>query len=264
METKKVHTRSPNYPSLPLEEAIQKARVIWEHAKRNPVQTEVVAKYWKYGPKSSGWRLALAALKRFGLVEYVGSKKSGEVKLTDLALRILLDVQGSSPERERAIKDAALTPGIYRELWSHWGGNLPSDDTAQTYLTLNKGFNEASVPGFLADFKKTISFAKLGATDIILDIIQEAGKFKDGEADADGEENGVENEAQRRPLRRRPMQSGMKEDVFNLDEGPVVVQYPDRMSEASYQDLEDYLQLVIRKAKRSIVSDDGKTEGDVP
>ncbi len=48
------------------------------------------------------------------------------------------------------------------------------------------------------------------------------------------------------------MQAGMKEDVFTLDEGPVVLQYPETLSKESFEDLESWLQLIIRKAKRSI------------
>ena len=51
------------------------------------------------------------------------------------------------------------------------------------------------------------------------------------------------------------MQPGIKEDVFNLEEGSVVVQYPERLTQESFDDFESYLQLVIRKAKRSIVAD---------
>lgn len=48
------------------------------------------------------------------------------------------------------------------------------------------------------------------------------------------------------------MQSGTKEDVFTLEEGQVVIQYPDRFSQESFEDLESWLQLVIRKVKRLV------------
>jgi len=56
--------------------------------------------------------------------------------------------------------------------------------------------------------------------------------------------------------RRQLLQSGVKEDVFTLDEGLVVIQYPERLSQESFEDFESWLQLVIRKAKRSIQRDD--------
>src|SRR4029077_512888 len=100
MSAKPVPHRSPAYPAIGLEEAIQKARGIWEHAKRTPVSTEVVASYWGYQAKSSGWRMAVSALKQFGLLENVDGQRSGKVKLTELAVGIILDVREPSPERD--------------------------------------------------------------------------------------------------------------------------------------------------------------------
>lgn len=248
MEDKKAITRSPSYPSTTLQEAIDKARTVWDHVKRNAVSTDKLPGYWKYGPKSSGGRLTNAALKQFGLLEYVGSKKSGEVKLTELALKIILDSREPSPERDAAVKEAALKPAIYRELWTHWEGQLPSDDTIRTYLTLNKGFNEASVQGFITDFKKTISFAKLTPAD----TMSQAGGGPDDEEEGE-EDDPVE---QPRQHRRRPMQAGMKEDTYTLGDGQVVIQWPDSIAPEEYEDLETWLQLMIRKVKRSVREDE--------
>ena len=44
--------------------------------------------------------------------------------------------------------------------------------------------------------------------------------------------------------------SGMLQEVFNLDEGPVTLTFPAQMSTTSYMDLADYFQLFLRKAKR--------------
>lgn len=49
--------------------------------------------------------------------------------------------------------------------------------------------------------------------------------------------------------------SAMRQDVWNLDEGPVVLQYPVKMSAASYQDFEDWINLQLKKIKRG--SDQG-------
>lgn len=41
-----------------------------------------------------------------------------------------------------------------------------------------------------------------------------------------------------------------RREVFALDEGDVVLTFPDNLSAASYDDLESHLQLFLRKAKR--------------
>lgn len=43
---------------------------------------------------------------------------------------------------------------------------------------------------------------------------------------------------------------GVLQEVFNLDEGPVTLTFPAKMSVASYEDLEAHLQIFLRKAKR--------------
>jgi hypothetical protein len=44
---------------------------------------------------------------------------------------------------------------------------------------------------------------------------------------------------------------GILQEVFNLDEGPVTLTFPASLSAESYQDLSDYLSLLLRKAKRN-------------
>lgn len=169
----KAFHRSPGYPQLGLEEAIRRVRLVWNHGKRSPIPVDRLAPYWGFKPASSQWRTIVAALRHFGLLESVGGKKSGEVKLTELALKILLDTREQSVDRDSAIKKAALHPALYREIWNHWTGEIPADDVMRTYLTLNKGFNEGVVSGFISDFKNTVAFANLASSDTIVPADEE-------------------------------------------------------------------------------------------
>lgn len=47
----------------------------------------------------------------------------------------------------------------------------------------------------------------------------------------------------------------MNEDTFTLEEGQVLLQWPKQFSQESYEDFEDWLELIRKKAKRSIVKD---------
>jgi hypothetical protein len=42
----------------------------------------------------------------------------------------------------------------------------------------------------------------------------------------------------------------MLQEVFNLDEGPVTLIFPSSLSEDSYQDLSDRIEIVLRGLKR--------------
>ena len=47
---------------------------------------------------------------------------------------------------------------------------------------------------------------------------------------------------------------GVRREIFGLDEGDVVLTFPENLSADSYDDLEAHLQLFLRKAKRRIAT----------
>ena len=47
-------------------------------------------------------------------------------------------------------------------------------------------------------------------------------------------------------------QIGMNQDVFTLEEGDVTIQWPKVLSQESFKDFEDWLELIKRKAKRAV------------
>jgi hypothetical protein len=134
-----------------------------------------------------------------------------------------------------------------------YGGKLPSDTSLKNLSATRTGrvpFNKDQVDKFISQLRKTIEFAKLTESDTLRPVGNETGS---GDGPRDDDEGGQQ---QSRTPARRPMQPGMKEDVFTLDEGAVILQYPKRLSKESFEDFEAYLQLVIRKAKRSIVQNE--------
>src|SRR5262245_14781162 len=116
-KVKTPRTRSPNYPAIDLETAIERAETLFRTANRHAVGYEVVAKAWSYGTKSSSFRLAIAAVRSFGLLQLEEGGKEKLAKLTPLALDIVADYPQGHPKRIEAIKTAALTPKINNELW---------------------------------------------------------------------------------------------------------------------------------------------------
>ena len=146
--------RSPSYPSLSLPQALEKARVLYEKERRNPVPPEMAAAYWGFSPKTSKGRLTRKCLELFGLLE-----GDGEVRLTERALRLLLKEEG--PERMRLLKDTAILPPLYDKLWRRYEANLPSPGELRFGLILKEGFNENTVDGFIRSYLETLDFAGL-------------------------------------------------------------------------------------------------------
>lgn len=52
----------------------------------------------------------------------------------------------------------------------------------------------------------------------------------------------------------------MNNDTFSLDEGQVVIQWPSKMSQESFEDFKAWLDIITRKAKRSVQAEDPNEE----
>src|SRR4030095_10215657 len=98
---KRTINRGPNFPAISLPKAIERAQGLYDIEKRNAVPAEVALRHWGYtNPKSSSATMTMAALRSYGLLDYVGSGKTLQVKLSPRALKVLL----KTPERDAEIK----------------------------------------------------------------------------------------------------------------------------------------------------------------
>lgn len=152
-EQKKV--RSPSFPFIGLREALERARRLYEAERRNAARPEVAVTHWGYSPKSSGGKQTIAALRAFGLLE-----ADGAVRLTELAVRLLLEDAGSEAWRE-LVRQAALSPPVYATLWERYGADLPSDRSLRAWLVMELGFNENAVGDLLRGYKETLAWSGL-------------------------------------------------------------------------------------------------------
>jgi hypothetical protein len=146
---------------MDLKSAVERARKFYAQEKRSAANVTVAASHWGYGATSSGGRQVIAALISYGLLQDEGSGEHRQVRLTDLALRIVLDDRPDSRERDEALRQAALTPKINAELLSKWPRLEVSDANLKHYLVLGRKFNENNVADFIRDLRTTVEFAKL-------------------------------------------------------------------------------------------------------
>lgn len=161
--SEKVRTRSPSYPYIDLEEAFSKAKVLYEAEKKNPIPMSSVAKHWNYSEKSSGLKLTVATLKKFGFLTETGT---GYVRVSDTAFKIIVDERPDSTERLQLLQDAALSPELYQHLWNKYGADLPSDASLKHHFLVELGFNDRVIDSVINQYKNTISFANLKNTSI--------------------------------------------------------------------------------------------------
>jgi hypothetical protein len=144
IEVRKSVERSPNFPFITLEVALERASQFYEKEKRGSAPFAIAAQHWRYSPSSSGALQTAGALKSYGLMIDEGGGSSRKLKLTDLALRILLDARPESPEREQYKRQAALAPSVVADIYQKWESELPSEATLNHYLVLDRGFNQST------------------------------------------------------------------------------------------------------------------------
>lgn len=158
--------RSPNFPSINLGKALEKADQLFRIYKMTVMPERAAHEAWENAAYGSQALLTVAALKAFGLIETEGSAKERKIQISENARLILLD----DDNKNTLLKDAALLPPIHREIWDHFDGFIPKkDDDLRKYLLIQKKFNEKSVDHFIAQFRATIDLTKLEPTPKIGD-----------------------------------------------------------------------------------------------
>jgi hypothetical protein len=160
---KRKKPRSPSYPGINLPDAIERAQGLYDAERRNAAPVDLILQHWGYKPKSGAGMVVLAALKKFRLLEDEGSGLTRRARLTDLALDIILDTREGSQKRANAIQEAALAPGIHRELLQSYPGGLPSDASLIFHLERELGFTPQAAREVVKELRSTLAFAGLDA-----------------------------------------------------------------------------------------------------
>lgn len=159
---KPVKHRSPSYPAIDLETAVERARAVHELAGSHRAPVKAIVEAWGYSLKSSGGLLTLAALKKFGLAEDEGKRDARQLWLTTLGRELVFfGTNHDSSEWTERIRSAALIPAIHAELWSKYDGQLPGDQVIRHYLVFERGFSDSAATELLAEFRRTLAFARI-------------------------------------------------------------------------------------------------------
>ncbi len=151
--------RSPSYPAINLETAIERVKRLWDQERQYPTAVETIVKHWGYRSFNGPASLTLAALKKFGLIEDEGTGAGRTATVSDLAVDILANPNDRA--RLKAIQQAALRPAVHQELWEKYGSNLPSDANLKWELTRQRSFTETGASEFIPVYRATIAYAQL-------------------------------------------------------------------------------------------------------
>lgn len=143
--------RTPDYPSLSLKEAIDKARLLHEAIGQHPTSREMVAKGMGYSGLSGASAGAVAALKKYGLLEGRGD----DIRISDRAMAILHP--HSDAEKAAAVREAAHEPELFREIADRFPGPNVGDELLKNYLYRNN-FAPSGVSSVVSTYKETLEF----------------------------------------------------------------------------------------------------------
>ncbi len=151
-----VDSRKPKYPVISLDEAIEKARALFDNDGTAGSTREAAYKHLGYKKAHGKSITVLASLEKYGLTQ----KDNKRIMLTKDAVLILLP-GGEEKKRFEAIKRCALRPELYSKLWNQYSGELPGDDTLKSQLVTEFNYSPKLVDSVIRDFRKTIKFAHL-------------------------------------------------------------------------------------------------------
>lgn len=179
---KKSKDRSPSFPFIPLQTAVERLEAYEKTFGRHATPAGKVGLAWGLKLKSSQADQTLAALRSYGFVTYDGLGDARMVSLTEEARTYIRANQESV--KQAVLKQAALRPKTIRKFWATWGTDRPMDDIALDDLILKNGFTIAGAETFLKVYDATILFAGLSKSD---KVSGDAGDLEsDEESDVSG------------------------------------------------------------------------------
>jgi hypothetical protein len=160
--------RGPAYPAISLEDAVERAtKFKAANAIRLTLNMEAAYRVLGFRGASGASRQIVASLNYYGLIDYIGKGNDRKVKLSDLALRIMLDKMPNSPERIAALKEAALKPAIHAKLAEELKLPPPSDVILERFLVLDCEYSESVAETIIKVYRDTLAYAGLNNPDII-------------------------------------------------------------------------------------------------
>ncbi len=239
-------SRSPEYPAIGLKEALEKARRVYDKDHTNKISKQVMAAHMGYKSLNGNSLTILSALSKFGLIEGRGD----ETQVSDLALMIFAHEPGTK-ERVEAINTAALSPDLFAELNARYPGQA-SDAGIRSYLLTHR-FIPGAADAAIRSYRETKDLVEAENEAYARSNPEAAFQVEMNEREQQAMDDGLSH-FPGRGNRASPPNSvesaSMRKEIIALDEGDVVIMFPDGLSTESVADLNDHLQLFIRKAQR--------------
>ena len=249
---KRVVVRSPRSPSITFKEAVDKAKVIYQHENRAATTPLVIFQHLGFKKKTGPAGRMLAALGQYGLLE---KKGVANYSVSNKAFR-LFNLPEDAPEREQIQRELAMRPLLFREIVAKYRSTgLPSDSTLKSYLVIDRGFNSGSVEEFLKVFKAAIDVAKP-----FDEAYTPGGETEEEEEDEDLE--GMDTETQQtkqKTVVMQPIPKGQLPFPLYLSQSQKAMLYvPASMTRKEYDLLKKQIENSFLVMEATILAEDSK------
>ncbi len=153
-------SRSPNYPAIPLEQAIDLVKQIHAKSRTNVIDRESAAKDMGYSGLTGRSLKILGALGQYDLVTRAGK---GDLRVTPIAVDILHGL--TNDDRLNALRHAGEAPKLFKSIRDRFTDGVPSENVIRSYL-VQQGYADSAIGPVIKAFLETNRFLEdAGAYD---------------------------------------------------------------------------------------------------
>lgn len=152
--------RSPRYPVVDLETALDLLRKLYGKVGRSDFQPAEAAVAWGYNSASGPVRSRIATLRQYGLLEGKRGRYAENPRISQRGLSLAGPNQTlRGQEYRNELQEAALTPPLFSEIYN----TMPNatDAVFRRHLVVGKGFTEDGARRFMEGYRATIKFSNL-------------------------------------------------------------------------------------------------------
>lgn len=253
--------RSPNYPQIDLGAALDLIRTAYKAEGRNKMSRAVLASHFGYSSLNGRALAKIGAVRAYGLIE----GREDDLRITPDAIDCLEAPEGSA-DRAGALARCAIRPSVFKEIAAEYP-TLPSEQNLRFHL-IKKTYTADAAGKAAQNYLNTmrlVADAGGGAESFVLDDV-DRDEMPSAPADRS---SGPPTVAQTLaatpavgPVSVSQMQHlpgpGMQQAVFPLAEGPVYLTFPAELTSDGYAELEEYLQIFLRRAARARRSEEAQ------
>lgn len=141
--------RSPSYPAISIDQAIDFISRIHKSCRANVIDRETAAREMGYNGLTGRSMKVLSDLIQFNLLEKEGK---GNVKVSQLGVDALHGIDPN--DRQQAKLEAALSPQLFRDIHERFPDGIPSETAIRSFL-IQQDFMDAAIGPAINAFLET-------------------------------------------------------------------------------------------------------------